>query len=227
MRRLLLAGLIAVLCIGWTRPLRRPDNVKVAATDTLYIGADSTYYTEAFYPSDGVDYCLLVEANDTSATGYSSDSACVDITLLAGFNIPVSAQSKKGDSVMVLLGSHAHPDSNEEAGDAWPFGTDFVVADSLHIASMDSAAIFVRTKFPITDVNGDTVNWYYSDQVDSVADRTDNDFGAYEYYYFNDKWMDFTPAVVLEVDGNLSNKVGSPSRWIFRWYQIKGVKQSD
>lgn len=179
---------------------RFPSNSMLALVDTITLDSTEVKYSKAFWFSDGGKASLLLECEDTSAVGNANDSASARVEITQGFNLR--------DSVFVMLGSHA---------------TDSILWDSLDILDMDTNAVYVRQHSPYT-VFGDTIGWYYLDNIDSMVTDTAR-YGAFDYAYVT---ADFSPAVFVKLTGNKRNKVGgSGSIWILRWFQEIGqaIKQ--
>ena len=206
MKKLLLVLLLASVVMGVTR---KPYNSHILLTDTVLVDSTEVEYTQIFWQDNGAEKSLLIEAYDDSTVGIASDSASVKIEVYQAFNRGIKNQGE-----VVILPSHAHPDST-----TYPFGSSFILYDSLEVKEMDSTAVWAKTSVPLLDVRGDTVGLDFQDGLDSLQT---SGFGAFEYTTVGPP--DFSPGLVLKITGLSSNlKRGSGSRWIFHWFQVKGT----
>jgi hypothetical protein len=183
-----------------------PYNSKIAFIDTIRVDSTNVYYSDIFWQDNGAEKMLLIEADDDSSAGFADDSAAVKIELLQ-----VARFLPNSDRYVVMLPSHAHPDSTYPS-------LNFVLYDSLDIADMDTAAVWSRTAVPTKNLLGDTTGYTYNDVIGSAA----TGYGAFAYAGYT---PDYSPGLVLKVTGLTSNKItGVGSRWIFRWIQVDGTK---
>lgn len=187
-----------------------PQNSMIVWEDSLRLDSTETKRMTAAWTDNGAQLALLVEARNDSTVGLASDSASAQIKLFQLFPV------RKGDAhYFVRLNSRAHPDSTTSllAG-----GTDFVLWDSLHVASMDTQSVYLRNKV----LGSAKLNrpFEYGDSLKTL--QATSVFGGFAYKTFA---IDYSPAIELEVTGNLANgKRGVGSVWKFRLFQLGGTK---
>jgi hypothetical protein len=204
---MLFAGVFASRLCAAPLYTETPRNT-VVWTDTIRVDSLAAYWSDVWWQDDGGEKMLIIEAQDTAAAGFANDSACVRIEL---YQVQPSDNRKD----FFIMKSRAHPDSS-----TYPFGSRFLVADSLNIKSMDSAAVYLRGTAPILRYAGkDTTGYKFTDAVSSNITAARGS-GAFAYFAFA---TDPTPGVVLRVTGLATNaKRGTGSRWVFRWVQVAG-----
>jgi hypothetical protein len=190
-----------------TAGYQQPYNSQVWI-DTVVVSSTNTAYSDVFWQDNGSEKMLVVEAMDTTAAGFAADSACVSIRLQQVAPIGTSRKD------VVVLSSHAHPDST-----SYPGSSVFYLWDSLNIRTMmDTTAAWVRHAVPLTNRQGDTVDYTFSERVlDSTVTAT-RGYGAFVYTSVP---PDYSPGLRLRLTGKACNKktTAKGSIWILRWFQ--------
>jgi hypothetical protein len=186
-----------------------PLNSFIVWEDSVRVDSTETKRMTAAWIDNGAQLALVVEARDDSSAGFADDSASVAMSVYQVW--PVT----KGDSrYFVRLPSRAHPDSTTVLFDG---GADFRLWDSLHIADMDTAAVYLRNT-----VSGGGVLNRQADWGDSLKTLQTTGWGAFAYRTWS---PDYSSALEFELTGNAANKIGGVgSMWKLRLYQLRGEK---
>jgi len=207
MYKILLPFLIILMCVdvSYARRRRTPliNNSRIAREDVVYVDSLDVVYSPIFWQADGGVKSLLLQANDTTSAGFAGDSCVVSVELFQVFDY--------GAGHVVLLKSRAHPDSV-----TFPYGSDFVLFDSLNILAMDTTSYWTKVSIPNININGDTAGVYYNDSLNAVATA------PYAFTYLPIV-PDYSPGLVLKFTGLAGNVIsGNGSKWIVKWFQENG-----
>jgi hypothetical protein len=208
-RRSILTVVVVLAAVCFSKPMSTAGpmlNSDWVFVDSMRIDGTETKTTKAFGIDKGAQLSLLIEARDDSSSGFADDSASVQVKLYQVW--PVSVGSRE---YFVRLNSKAHPDST------YP-GADWILFDSLDILDMDTASYYHRDVTIDSTGNRGKVRVWGDSLVtaDSVGV-----VGAVEYIDFA---PDFSPALMLQLTGNLRNaKRGVGSMWIVRVTQLGGT----
>lgn len=170
--------------------------------DTIWVDGDVTVYSRVIDLAGGGSRSVLLECFDDSTAGFASDSLDVGVSVYQAFSL--------NDKDVVLLASKSHPDST-----SWPFGSVFVLDDSVKIGDCDTGKVYVRTMQRDTSFQGDVISTSYTDDLDStIATR-----GAFVYWPLS---PDVSDGVVFEFDGHADTQdKGLGARFILRIFQDK------
>jgi hypothetical protein len=184
-----------------------PANSERYYSDTLYIDSTETEYSDIFWQVGGGEKVLLVDAADTNAAGFASDSATVSIELMQVFGDPANM------SKVFMLRSRAQPDST-----LWAYSDSFFISASLAIATFDTLAYWSRTATTLSDLGAAAVSGYTYGAALSAAVTTGRHACIYRPLV-----PDASPGICFKIKGAAGNaKRGAGSRWILSIYQVSG-----
>lgn len=210
---ILLIAACAVFAVS-SRSDYKPYNSHVIFEDSVWIDSTEVKTMEVFWQDNYAQKAVLVEARDDSSDGFASDSYSVKIEVYQDFPLTNDISGKYNRfPYFVHLPSRAHPDSS-----TYPYGTDFILFDSLDILDMDTLAVYVRDSIPVTNSYGDTVDWAFGD---SLKTAQESGFGAFAYQCVS---FDYTPGLSFKITGLTRNRiagVGTLTR--IRMYGLDGA----
>lgn len=200
---MLILTFVALCYGGFSGSSALPVNYSIWV-DTLRVRGTGSDTSKIFWQADVGYKTLQIISDDTSKTGFGTDTSCVSIELYQVFPL--------GNDKVFMIPSHAHPDSTY-----WPYSSKFMIADSLNIKAMDTLALknrvsITRLGFALTD----TLSKIYSDAIGSTATQ----IGAVKYF---DLAPSASPGICIILKGKATNSAGAGSRHILRILSIKGT----
>ena len=206
---LLLMALSVIAQIGAPAQRSTMLNSNIIFDDSTYVLGTATVAMKVCWQDNWANKAILIEARDTSATGFATDSAAVRVTAYQVFPFT----SSPGKEVFAALNSRANPDSTTKYGSSV-----FNLFDSLDILSMDTACVYLRNRSTLTMTGGAPG----TSAGDSLKTLQTTGYGAFAYIALP---FDFSPAFVLKLSGRASNRKAKPTKWHVRVYALRGLPQ--
>jgi hypothetical protein len=202
----------AAIVVGQPPQQTTRANSNLIFEDSAYVLGTATKTMRVCWQDGWANKAILIEANDTSNVGLTSDSAAVRVTAYQVF--PFTSASGYKD-LFCALNSRANPDSTTKYGSSV-----FNLFDSLDIKSMDTASVYLRNRVTLT-MTGGAPGTAAGDSLKTLQTPAAG-YGAFAYTALP---FDFSPAFVLKLKGLEANKKGKPSFWRVRVYALRGIPQ--